>query len=795
MSVASRAPKAKDKLARFELVRELGRGAQATVWLAHDPRLDREVALKLINIDNDPDAVDQWLNEARAVSRLTHPHVVPVFEADFFGGRPYLVFEYVEGPTLAQARAPRLNKGPMPARDAVTLMLGVLDALAAAHDQGLVHRDLKPSNVLLGGDGRARVMDFGIAARVAHSDGRIVGTAGYISPEAARGESPVPAMDVFAAGVMLAELVSGGPLLKENDPMRALHRVQHEDLHLPDGTAVDGTLRGIVQRALARDVSTRYDSARAMHSALSNWLNPKDEAEAESDSNSATLEFLLRRLRHRPDFPALSASVVRIQRLADSDTDSAAQLSEEVLKDVALTHKLLRMVNTPRFTSAAGESVSTVSRAVALVGFAGVRNMALAVVLLEHMNDKAHAVKLKEEFLRALTAGTVADLLWPNPRDGEAAFLGTMLQSLGRMLTECYLPEEATQIRQALTGTAPKGARLLIPSAQVRDAAARRILGITLEELGAGVAKAWRLPDDLQEAMRTPAGAVPDNVARGMGRNERLRWLGRGANALADAMLSADGDAQTAALHEVSERHAAVFGVPASEVVAAAHLARTQVKQLAQIMGAQVAPGEPARRLLEATYGAQPTAAGAGLAPALPGQGSSSAAQPALSQALADLRALAANPGVQVAEILQHALNAVHQALALRWVVLCLRHPSSGKLLGRMGIGLGASDVAVHFDIKPDAKSTNDLFSVLCSKGSDLLISDASTVANRLPSWYKERVNAPTFLLLPLMHKGTPIGLVYADQSRAKGIELTAEELALVRALRDLIVTALSKGK
>jgi eukaryotic-like serine/threonine-protein kinase len=795
MSVATRAPKAKDKLARFELLRELGRGAQATVWLAHDPRLDREVALKLINVDNDPDAVDQWLNEARAVARLTHPHVVPVFEADFFGGRPYLVFEYVEGPTLAQARAPRSNKGPMPARDAVALMLGVLDALAAAHDQGLVHRDLKPSNVLLGGDGRARVMDFGIAARVAHKDGRIVGTAGYISPEAARGEPPVPAMDVFAAGVMLAELLSGGPLLRETDPMRALHRVQHEDLLLPDTAAVDGALRGIVQRALARDVNTRYDSARAMHSALAAWLNPNDEPEALSDANSATLEFLLRRLRHRPDFPALSASVVRIQRLADSDTDSAKQLSDEVLKDVALTHKLLRMVNTPRFTSAAGETVSTVSRAVALVGFAGVRNMALAVVLLEHMNDKAHAVKLKEEFLRALTAGTVADLLWPNPREGEAAFLGTLLQNLGRMLAECYLPEEATQIRQALSSTLPKGAAASTPSEQARDAAARKILGISLEELGTGVAKAWRLPEELQEAMRTPVGAVPANVVRGMGRDERLRWLGRGANALADAMLSADGDAQTAALLQVAERHASVFGVPAAEVVAAAHLARTQVKQLAQIMGAQVAPGEPARRLLEATYGAQATLADASTSATLPGSPTATPTQAALSQALFDLQTLSSNPGVQVVEILQHALNALHQALALRWVVLCLRHPSSGKLMGRIGIGAGASAVAADFDIKPDVKASTDLFSVLCARGSDLLISDASTVANRLPAWYTQRINAPTFLLLPLMHKSTAIGLIYADQVQAKGIELTAEELALVRALRDVIVTALSKGK
>jgi serine/threonine protein kinase len=177
---------------RFELRRVLGSGAQATVWLAHDPRLDRDVALKLLDPAADAQSVSEWLNEARAVSRLAHPHVVPVFEADDAAGQPYLVFEYVEGPTLQQARRQR---PAWPAREAASLMLGVLDALTAAHDQGIVHRDLKPSNVLLGTDGRPRVMDFGIAARVgdgkvaAAGSGAIVGTPGYMSPEAARGEA------------------------------------------------------------------------------------------------------------------------------------------------------------------------------------------------------------------------------------------------------------------------------------------------------------------------------------------------------------------------------------------------------------------------------------------------------------------------------------------------------------------------------------------------------------------------------------------------------------------------------
>ena len=240
------------RVGRFELLRELGRGAQATVWLAHDPHLQRDVAIKLLNPAADLASVGPWLDEARAVSRLTHPNIVPVFEADAGGGAPYLVFEYVAGNTLAQDRKPRCE------REAVTLMLGVLDALALAHEHGIVHRDLKPSNVLLGSDGRARVMDFGIAARLSkRGDGSVVGTPQYMSPEAARGADPAPLMDVFAAGLLLAELLTGEPLVRERDPTQALQRVMHSDLMLPEGAEVDAALRAIVRRALARDAAAR----------------------------------------------------------------------------------------------------------------------------------------------------------------------------------------------------------------------------------------------------------------------------------------------------------------------------------------------------------------------------------------------------------------------------------------------------------------------------------------------------------------------------------------------------------
>ena len=321
---AAAAVAARRRVGRFELQRLLGRGAQASVWLAHDPRLQRDVAVKLLAAD--AAAVSQWLHEAHAVSRLTHPHIVPVFEADDDGGQPYLVFEYVPGGTLSDLLA---RDGRLPPRRAAELMIGVLDALAEAHAQGIVHRDLKPSNVLLGKDGRARVMDFGIAARVSGgADGRIVGTPGYLSPEAARGEAPSPRMDVFSAGALLGELLSGQRLLQERDPLRALQRVQREDLLLPPDAGVDDALCSIVQRALARQPERRFDTAAALRDALAGWLGAGSQPPDAAGATGAhgTLDFLLRRMRHKSDFPALGEAVLRIQRTANSETESLASL-------------------------------------------------------------------------------------------------------------------------------------------------------------------------------------------------------------------------------------------------------------------------------------------------------------------------------------------------------------------------------------------------------------------------------------------------------------------------------------
>jgi serine/threonine protein kinase len=153
------------RVGRFEIIRELGRGAQNVVYLARDPHLQREVAIKTLHFTRpDPEQNQTLLAEARSISQLRHANLVPVFEAGEEGGDLYLVFEYVPGKTLEKSIR---EAGKLTASKAANIIGQVLDALAEAHRHGIVHRDLKPSNILIDEQGRPRVMDFGIAAEVA----------------------------------------------------------------------------------------------------------------------------------------------------------------------------------------------------------------------------------------------------------------------------------------------------------------------------------------------------------------------------------------------------------------------------------------------------------------------------------------------------------------------------------------------------------------------------------------------------------------------------------------------------
>src|SRR5215475_7424848 len=227
----SRPPQSGDLIAdRYELEELVGTGGMSTVFRAHDRQLDRRVAINILHehYAADPEYLERFRREARAVARLSHPNIVTVIDRGDDGGRQYIVFEHVEGENLKELV---LRTGRLSVQNALALALAVANGLAFAHDHGLVHRDVKPQNVLLSREGEVKVTDSGIA-RSLHVDhgmtqtGTVLGTSEYLAPEQASGKAVSPATDVYSLGVVLWELLAGDvPFVGENFVAVALRHV------------------------------------------------------------------------------------------------------------------------------------------------------------------------------------------------------------------------------------------------------------------------------------------------------------------------------------------------------------------------------------------------------------------------------------------------------------------------------------------------------------------------------------------------------------------------------------------
>ena len=502
-----------------------------------------------------------------------------------------------------------------------------------------------------------------------------------------------------------------------------------------------------------------------------------------------TLDFLLRRMRNKSDFPALSGAVMRIQRVANSENESLGSLSNEILKDVALTQKLLRLVNTANYGHAGGGSIATVSRAVALVGFAGIRNLALSLGFLEHMQDKAHAAELQEEFLRALLAASTAGELCASGRQNEEAFLGAMFQNLGRMLAQFYLADEAHQVRsrvEASLGTVTE------------TAAAIQVLGLSFEELGLGVAASWGLPTSLRRCMRA-CGDPPKWPSEQAG--ERTRLLASVANELADTLLAHPADDAPTHLRHVAERYARALELKPQDMLDALGRAQQTLAQFNQVMKLPAGAGSRASRLLRAPGSPVASEGDALLSahelqatpPASPVPAPTPPAVDVLAAGIQDITNTMVE-SFRLNQVLHMILETMLKAIAFRRIVFCLRDAKTDTLTGRFGLGDDAAAVAAAF--KVPLKGGTDLFSAVCLKAADTLISDATVphIAARLPAWYRQSVNAPAFLLLPLQLKGAPFALIYADKAQPGGIELGEKELSLLRTLRNQAVMAFKQA-
>jgi eukaryotic-like serine/threonine-protein kinase len=285
---------------RYELEELVGSGGMSSVFRARDLQLERQVAVKILleRYAGDPEYLERFRREARAVARLSHPNIVTVIDRGDDDGRQYIVFEHVDGENLKELV---VRSGRLPVRRALELALSVADGLAFAHEQGLVHRDVKPQNVLLSSEGEVKVTDFGIARSI-HVDhgvtqtGTVLGTGEYLAPEQASGKPVSPATDVYSLGVVLWELLTGDvPFTGENFVAVALQHVNDPPPNLravrPD---VSPRLAATVERALAKDPAQRFPSMAALARELRACLAELDTDASALVEDDAALTFVTR---------------------------------------------------------------------------------------------------------------------------------------------------------------------------------------------------------------------------------------------------------------------------------------------------------------------------------------------------------------------------------------------------------------------------------------------------------------------------------------------------------------------
>ena len=293
------------RLGSYEIGAPLGRGGVGEVYRAWDPRLEREVALKILHerTEADPDRVWRFVAEARAASALNHPNILTVFDAAVEGATPFIVSELIEGDSLRG----EVRRGPVPLKRLLDLATQIADGLAEAHAAGIVHRDLKPENIMVTPAGRAKILDFGLARSTGFQTGRevpldvlgqtqtesglLIGTVPYMSPEQARGSMTDFRSDQFSFGLILYEMAAGTPAFRRDTPAQTLEAIMHEEPTPLTDVAPNTPLLlwWIIERCLAKDPRDRYGATADLHRDLRNVRDRFDAVARERAPRRTTI--------------------------------------------------------------------------------------------------------------------------------------------------------------------------------------------------------------------------------------------------------------------------------------------------------------------------------------------------------------------------------------------------------------------------------------------------------------------------------------------------------------------------
>ena len=270
---------------RYEVIRSIGEGGMANVYLGYDTILDRNVAIKILrgDLSNDEKFVRRFQREALSASSLAHPNIVEMYDVGEDNGLYYIVMEYIEGKTLKQLLKKR---GSLTLSEAIDIMLQLTDGMAHAHNSYIIHRDLKPQNIMIKDDGSIKITDFGIAMALNSTQltqtNSVMGSVHYLPPEQACGKTATIQSDVYSMGILMFELLTGSvPFKGDNAVEIALKHIKESIPYVKDiSDSIPTSVANIVKRATAKNLKNRYQDAREMHEDLKTCL---DEARLDEE--------------------------------------------------------------------------------------------------------------------------------------------------------------------------------------------------------------------------------------------------------------------------------------------------------------------------------------------------------------------------------------------------------------------------------------------------------------------------------------------------------------------------------
>lgn len=786
------------RIGRYRIVRELGRGAQGCVYLAHDEHLGRCVAIKTLPAGSASARASALLAEARTTCQLRHPNIVTLHDAFEHDGIHCTVLEYVEGETLAT----RLRRqGKLDPAQAVTITIQILDGLAYAHQRGVVHRDIKPANLLIDAAGVARIMDFGLAAPPGTAgELTLSGTASYMAPELFDAANVERGADVFSVGMTLYQMLTGRTAVEGGNVFQVMHRIAHQPFEPPSAhhPGLDEGLDQIVMRALSKDPTGRYADAAEMRLALESYRGAA-MATASSDepagNGTGAVAFLLKRIGHKTGFPALSQTIRTINRITATDAQNVQALTAVLLKDFALTNRVLRMVNSPRFGQFGG-NVSTISRAVMILGFDAVRSLAVTMALFEHLQNKGQAARLRDELIATLFAGLAARRIacLVKSVEPEESFVCGVFHQLGRILAAYYFFDESVEV-----------ARRMQQGGQTEAIASAAVLGASYEEIGIAMARHWNLPANVIASMRHPTA---ERVTRAATAAQRLQLIAVAATELARACTLESAAERERGVAQLAGRFGDALGLDARRLTAVAvESAQELLADAAKLLGDSGSSALCAalRRSFAAPVAddEQASAADAGTLEHAIAQTQRIGAAPAvtsddsvavLSAGIHDITDALVG-AFNLNDVLRIIAETMYRGMRFSRVLLFMRDVGRPTMSARIGYGPDVDRLIPSLSIPIGAQP--DVHSVVLARNVDVLVNniDADSIRARVPAWYRAHRGARGFVLLPLVVDGKPIGLFQGERDQDHALVIEPREMALLKTLRNQAVLALRQRR